>query len=212
LDKYESTSDSGVAISLTLAVVLGVIAVAGMSVGYGFAHLTGPSNTTTHTLTSSVTIFQTTSLTYTSTSTVVGVVSNKQHVDYYIHLVGVVGETSVLNYSGLIHLKAWDWGPPTSSCPPAGAAGGGPCATTETSLNFNATTSKASPTLQQDASQGTPISAGTLIGIASIGGQQTVVAKYDFTNLLVASYSINGQGNLPVDVVTLVFQKVAVVV
>ncbi len=82
----------------------------------------------------------------------------------------------------------------------------------ETSLNFNATTNKASVTIQKDASQGTPIATGSLIGAASIGGQQTVVAKYDFNNLLVSSYSTDSHGNLPVDVVTLVFRSVAVVV
>ena len=83
---------------------------------------------------------------------------------------------------------------------------------TDNSLDFNATTSKASVKLQMDASQGTPIPTGTIIGVATIGGQQTVVAKYDFTNLLVSSYSTDSHGTLPVDVVKLVFQNVTVIV
>ncbi|HEV2138279.1 MAG TPA: type VI secretion system tube protein Hcp [Nitrososphaerales archaeon] len=66
--------------------------------------------------------------------------------------------------------------------------------------------------IQMDASQGTPIPTGTFIGVATTGGQQTVVAKYDFTNLLVSSYSTDSHGTLPVDVVKLVFQNVTVVV
>ena len=192
------------------AVVIGLIVLIGVSSGITYFVAAGTGKTTTQTVTSSATIFQTASTTVTTTA--VGAVEPQQHPSYYILLAGVVGESSVLNYTQLIRLKGWDWGPPTTSCGPAGGPAGGPCNTMETSLKFNATTSKASVTIQKDATQGNPIPSGTLIGVATIGGQQTVVAKYDFTNLLVSSYSTNSQGSLPEDVVTLVFQNVTVVV
>lgn len=190
------------------ALVIGLIVVAGVSGVVGFAYGGLKTATQTTTTTSNVT----TVITVATPTTVVGTVDPQQHLIYYIALAGVTGEFSVLNYTGLIQLKAWDWGAPRTTCNPS-PAGGPPCTTGgQSTLDFNATTNKASVTLQQDASQGTPIATGTLIGVAFISGQTTVAVKYDFTNLLVASYSTNNSANLPVDVVTLVFQKVTVVV
>jgi type VI protein secretion system component Hcp len=191
------------------ALVIGLIStLAGLVVGYAGAGL--KMATQTQTTTSVGTTIQTVFSTVTTTAA--GNMAPQQHPSYFISLAGVSGEASVLNYTGLIQLKAWDWGPPRTACGPAGGPAGGSCNTMETSLNFNATTSKASVTLQMDASQGTPIPTGTLIGVATIGGQQTVVAKCDFTNLLVSSYSTDSHGTLPVDVVALVFQNVTIVV
>jgi hypothetical protein len=111
--------------------------------------------TQTQTTTSLVTTIQTAFNTITTTA--VGNIAPQQHPSYFILLAGVSGESSVPNYTGLIQPKAWDWGPPRTACGPAGGPAGGPCSTTETSLNFNATTSKASVTIQNDESQGTPI-------------------------------------------------------
>ncbi len=174
------------------ALVIGMIVLVGASSGITYLVAAGSGKTPTQTVTSSVTSIQTASTTITTIA--IGAVAPQQQPTYHILLAGVAGESSILNYSGLIQLKARDWGPPRMACGPAGGPAGGPCSTMETSLNFNATTNKASVTLQKDASQGTPIATGTLIGVASIGGQQTVVAKYDFTNILVSSYSTDSMG------------------
>jgi type VI protein secretion system component Hcp len=191
------------------ALVIGLKAtLAGLVMGYAGAGL--KMATQTQTTTSVETTIQTVFSTVTTSA--VGNIAPQQHPSYFISLAGVSGESSVLNYTGLIQLKAWDWGPPRTACSPAAGSAGGPCNTMETSLNFNATTSKASVTIQKDAGQGTPIPPGTLISVSTIGGQQTVVAKYYLTNLLVSSYSTDSHGTLPVDVVTLVFQNVTIVV
>jgi type VI protein secretion system component Hcp len=190
----------------SLAAILGLIVILAGVLGYGFVGLTPKPAQTTTIVTTATTITST----VTTTIGTPGTVQPVQHPTYFVLLAGITGESTVLNYSGIIQLKSWDWGPPRTSCGPAGTPGAPNCTSYTDSFDFNATTSKASQTIQQDAAQGTTISSGELIGVATIGGQPTVVLKLDFTELIVSSYSVNGQGNLPVDFVTLVFHMVTV--
>jgi type VI protein secretion system component Hcp len=180
------------------------VILAGVAV-YGFVGLT-PKPTQATIVTTATTITST----VTTTIGTPGSVQPVQHPTYYVLLAGITGESAILNYSGVIQLKSWDRGQPRTSCGPAGTPGAANCTTYIDSFDFNATTSKASQMIQQDAAQGTTVSAGELIGVATIGGQPTVVLKLDFTELVVSSYSVNGQGNLPVDSVTVVFHTVTV--
>lgn len=116
------------------------------------------------------------------------------HVDYYLKLDGIDGESTDAKCRGCIDIESFSWGAsnPTTS---AGGNNGGSGGTKPTfsDMSFSSKVSKASPDLTQAAATGQHIKEAKLT-CRKAGGDQQEYLTYTLENVLVSSYSSTGNG------------------
>ncbi len=131
------------------------------------------------------------------------------HVDFFLKIDGIEGESADHKHKGEIDLESWSWGE-TNSGSSAHGGGGGAGKVAMQDLHFTSKLSKASPKLALACATGHHIKQAVLHA-RKAGGKQEEYYKITFHDLLVSSYQIGGSahGDLaPVDQVSLNFSKI----
>jgi type VI secretion system secreted protein Hcp len=133
--------------------------------------------------------------------------------DMFLKLDGIPGESTDDKHRDEIVLESFSWGESNIGAhATATGAGAGAGKVSVQDFHFTARLSKASPTLMLYCASGKHIPTGQL-SMSRAGEERSAgdFLFYKFTNLLVSSVSEAGESsNLPLDAVSLAFQKVVV--
>lgn len=138
------------------------------------------------------------------------------HVDYFLKIDGIDGESIGKGHENQIEVDSFSWG--LSRHAATGGGGGAAGRAQFTGLNFGAVSSKASPPMLLAAASGKHIKFAILTG-SKTRGQGVDFLKIKFTDVLISSYQEsaisalaenmeNAGNNQPMDQVTLNFAKI----
>jgi type VI secretion system secreted protein Hcp len=128
-------------------------------------------------------------------------------VDYFLKLDSIDGESLDNKHKGEIELDSFSFGAHNTGTLASGG-GGGSGKVQFQDLHFVAKISKASPKLLQACANGKHIIKGTIVA-RKAGRDQQEFIKVVFEDLLVSSYSVNGDGIVgPVDSSGMAFMKI----
>jgi type VI secretion system secreted protein Hcp len=133
------------------------------------------------------------------------------HVDYFLKLEGVDGESADKAKKGWIDLESWSWGASQSGTF-SGGGGGGAGKVHMQDFHFVMKYSKASPKLMLACASGEHIKKGTLI-CRKAGTDQQEYLKIVMSDLLVSSYQSGGSSHgdvVPTDQISLNFAKIEI--
>ena len=132
-------------------------------------------------------------------------------VDYFLKLDGIEGESQDSKHKGEINIDSFSWGVSQSGSFAAGGGGGAGKVQVQ-DFHFTMRTSKASPNIFKKAVTGSHLKDAILTCRKAGGdGQSQEFLKFTLSDVLISSYSINGDGNSiigPEDAVSLNFAKV----
>lgn len=133
------------------------------------------------------------------------------HVDYFLKLQGVEGESDDSKHSKEIDILSWSWGE-TNSGHFAAQSGGGTGKVSMQDVHFTAKMNKATPALMQACAGGKHIPSGILTcrKPTGDGGQQDYLI-IKLTDILVSSYQTGGAMGgdvIPTDAFALNFAKI----
>ena len=131
----------------------------------------------------------------------------RSHVDYFLKIDGIPGESQDRTHKSEIDLSSWYWGETqATTVNQGGGLGAGKVSLKD--FRFVMTVNKASPKLALACAQGDHIKTAVLT-CRKAGMQQQEYLKYSFWDLMVTSYETTGdpQTPLPTDQITLAFTK-----
>jgi type VI secretion system secreted protein Hcp len=133
------------------------------------------------------------------------------HVDYFLKLDGIDGESGDAQFPKHIQLESWSWGETNSGQHSAGG-GGGTGKVSMQDFHFVMLMNNASPTLAQACANGRHIGFAEL-NCRKAGDTPQVFLKIKLTDLLVSSYQTGGSAHgelVPTDQISLNFAKIEV--
>jgi len=131
------------------------------------------------------------------------------HVDYFLKLDGIEGESPDAKHKAEIQLESWSWGESNSGTHSAGS-GGGAGKVAMQDFHFVMKANKASPKLMLACATGEHIPKGVLT-CRKAGKEQQEFLKVTMSDLLVSSYQTGGSGHgdvVPTDQISINFSKI----
>jgi type VI secretion system secreted protein Hcp len=131
------------------------------------------------------------------------------HVDYFLKLDGIEGESQDSKHKGEIDLESWSWGEAQGGTFSSGG-GGGAGKVHMQDFHFVMKVNKASPKLLLACASGEHIKKATLTA-RKAGKDQQEFLKITMSDLLVSSYQTGGSGHgdiVPTDQISLNFAKI----
>lgn len=130
------------------------------------------------------------------------------HVDYFLKLDGIDGESQDDKHKGEIDIQSFSWGA-TQSGSFAYGGGGGAGKVSMQDFHFTMRVNKASPKLMLACATGQHIPKGVLV-CRKAGEKPVEYMKVTFSDLLVSSYQTGGSSSevIPVDQISLNFAKI----
>ena len=132
-------------------------------------------------------------------------------VDYFLKIEGVDGESTDATHKGEIELESWSWGEAQHGTHASGG-GGGAGKVQMQDFHFMMNVNKASPKLFLNCATGAHIGNAVLTA-RKAGKDQQDYLKVTFSDLLVSSYTTNGDAHansLPVDSISLNFSTIEI--
>jgi type VI secretion system secreted protein Hcp len=129
------------------------------------------------------------------------IVNEPPHVDYFLHIDGIEGESTDQQHPNEIEMESFSWG----ELNPQIGQGAGKVQLQD--FHFVAKTSKASPKLMLYAASGKHIPEA-VITLRKAGSDQQDYIKIKLSEVIVTGYSINGTGSIPEDHFDLSFAKI----
>jgi type VI secretion system secreted protein Hcp len=131
------------------------------------------------------------------------------HVDCFLKIDGIEGESKDAKHKGSIEISSWSWGAAqTGTSSHGGGAGAGKVAMQD--AHFSMSVSKASPKLMLACAGGDHIKQAVLT-CRKAGKDQQEYLKYTFSDVLVASFQAGtGGGVTPTESLTLNFSKIEI--
>ena len=132
------------------------------------------------------------------------------HVDCFLKIDGIEGESKDAKHKGSIDISSWTWGAAqTGTSSHGGGAGAGKVAMQD--AHFSMSVSKASPKLMLACATGDHIKQAVLT-CRKAGTDQQEYLKYTFSDVLVSSFQTGGTsgGVTPTETFTLNFSKIEV--
>jgi type VI secretion system secreted protein Hcp len=133
------------------------------------------------------------------------------HVDFFLKIEGIEGESQDHKHKSEIDLESWSFGESQHGTSHAGG-GGGAGKVSMQDFHFVMRVNKASPKLFLACATGEHIKKATLT-CRKAGKEQQEYLKWNFTDLLISSYQTGGSAHgdaLPVDQISFNFSKVEV--
>ena len=130
------------------------------------------------------------------------------HVDFYLKIDGIEGESEDSKHAKEIEVLSWSWGESQSGTFASGGGGGGGKVAMN-DFNFLALTSKASPKLILACAEGQHIKSAVFSARKAGGGQQDYL-KITMSDIIVSSYSVSAGSEIPTEGVSLNFAKIEV--
>ncbi len=130
-------------------------------------------------------------------------------VDYFLKIDGIDGESLDSKHKGEISVESWSWGESNAGTHAHGG-GGGAGKVSMQDFSFVTHVSKASPKLALACANGEHIKKAVLV-CRKAGKDQQEFYKVTMSDLLIASYHINGHGGsevIPTDQISLNFAKI----
>lgn len=131
-------------------------------------------------------------------------------VDYFLKLDGITGESQDKAHKGEINIDSFSWGASQSGSVAVGG-GGGTGKVQFQDFHFTMATSKASPNLFLKCATGQHLKDAVLTCRKAGGdGQGQEFLKFTLSDVLISSYSVNGDSSIiaPTDSLSLNFAKV----
>ena len=131
------------------------------------------------------------------------------HVDYFLKIEGIDGESFDHKHKSSIDLHSWSWGE-TQSGTHASGGGGGAGKVSMQDFSFSMHVNKSSPKLLLACATGEHIKSA-LLTCRKAGKTQLEFLKIKLCDCLVSSYQTGGHGSgdiIPVDQVSLNFAKI----
>jgi type VI secretion system secreted protein Hcp len=132
------------------------------------------------------------------------------HVDCFLKIDGIEGESKDTKHKGSIEISGWSWGAAqTGTSSSGGGAGAGKVAMQD--AHFSMSVSKASPKLMLACAKGDHIKQAVLT-CRKAGTDQQEYLKYTFSDVLISSFQTGGAGGgvTPTETLTLNFSKIEV--
>src|SRR6516165_9679323 len=132
------------------------------------------------------------------------------HVDCFLKIDGIEGESKDTKHKGSIEISGWSWGAAqTGTSSHGGGAGAGKVAMQD--AHFSMSVSKASPKLMLACATGDHIKQAVLT-CRKAGTDQQEYLKYTFSDVLVSSFQTNGAsgGGTPTESLSLNFSKIEI--
>ena len=132
------------------------------------------------------------------------------HVDCFLKIDGIEGESKDTKHKGSIEISGWSWGAAqTGTSSSGGGAGAGKVAMQD--AHFSMSVSKASPKLMLACATGDHIKQAVLT-CRKAGKDQQEYLKYTFSDVLISSFQTGGNagGVTPTETVALNFSKIEV--
>src|SRR3954454_21312085 len=132
------------------------------------------------------------------------------HVDSFLKIEGIEGESKDSKHKGSIEISSWSWGAAqTGTSSSGGGAGAGKVAMQD--AHFSMGVSKASPKLMLACAGGDHIKQAVLT-CRKAGKDQQEYIKYTFSDVLVSSFQTGGNngGITPTETLTLNFSKIEI--
>lgn len=129
-------------------------------------------------------------------------------VDMFLKLDGIDGDSSAHKHKGEIELLSFSWGLSQSGASSGGGGGAGKVQVGDFVITKQIDAS--SPKLMEACCQGEHIKEGTLTVITRGRANEQEYMKLKLTDILISSYQTGGNGNGPMDQVTLNFAAVDV--
>ena len=133
------------------------------------------------------------------------------HVDYFLKITGVDGESSDDKHKGEIELESWSFGATQMGVGHSGG-GGGAGKVAMQDFHFVMRVSKASPKLFQGCATGEHFKDATVVA-RKAGKEQQEYLKIKLTDVLVSSYQQGGSGGsnvVPTDQISFNFAKIEI--
>lgn len=133
------------------------------------------------------------------------------HVDYFLKIEGIDGESFDHKHKGEIDLKSWSWGE-TQSGTHASGGGGGAGKVSMQDFSFGMHVNKSSPKLMLACANGEHLKSA-LLTCRKAGKDAQEFLKIKLTDCLVSSYQTGGHEGadiIPVETVTLNFAKIEI--
>lgn len=130
-------------------------------------------------------------------------------VDYYLKIDGIPGESTKKGMEEQIEVLSWSWGESNAGSF-AGSGGGGGGKVVMQDFHFSMQVCKASPKLMLACATGQHVKGATLTA-RKAGGTQGAYMTFKFTDLLISSYQIGGNGGsdiIPADQISFNYTKV----
>jgi type VI secretion system secreted protein Hcp len=131
------------------------------------------------------------------------------HVDYFLKIDGIEGESLDSKHAKEIELESWSFGATQGGTFQAGG-GGGAGKVAMQDFHFVMKVNKATPKLFLACSSGEHIKSATLT-CRKAGKEQQEFLKWTFSDILVSSYQTGGSGSgdvVPLDQISLNFAKI----
>jgi type VI secretion system secreted protein Hcp len=131
------------------------------------------------------------------------------HVDYFLQLTGIEGESTDSKHKNEIDLESWSWGE-TQTGGFSYGGGGGAGKVQMQDFHFTMKANKASPKLFLACATGEHIAKGVLT-CRKAGGEQQEFVTVTLSDLLVSSYQSGGSAHgdiVPIDQISLNFGKI----
>ena len=132
------------------------------------------------------------------------------HVDCFLKIDGIEGESKDAKHKGSIEISGWSWGAAQTGTSSSGGGGGaGKVAIQD--AHFSMSVSKASPKLMLACASGDHIKQAVLT-CRKAGKDQQEYLKYTFSDVLVSSFQTNGAsgGGTPTESLSLNFSKIEI--
>ena len=126
-------------------------------------------------------------------------------VDYFLKLDGIPGDSTDAKHKGEIDVVAFSWGVARPGSPAPGRGGAGKAIFED--LLVVARTSKASPKLWQACATGQHLKSAVLV-CRKAGKAPVEFLKVTLEDVIITSYEIEGDDELPLDQVALAFAKI----
>ena len=130
------------------------------------------------------------------------------HVDYFLKLDGIEGESTDAKHKNEIELESWSWGESNSGSSAHGT-GSGVGKVSMQDFHFTMKVNKATPKLMLACANGQHIAKGVLVA-RKAGEEQQEYMTITLSDLLVSSYQTGGSSGdiIPVDQISLNFSKI----
>ena len=127
--------------------------------------------------------------------------------DYFLKIDGVPGESTGSGHLGEIDVLSWSWGV-TNSVPQGRGSGGGEGKASFHDFSFVHNVDKASPVLFSRLVSGTHIKEAEITVRRAGQGQNQDYLKYTFTDVIITSLQVNGNGGEPAETISFNFGSV----
>lgn len=123
-------------------------------------------------------------------------------VDYYLKIDGIDGESTDSKHKNWIEIESYSFGASRS----VSGGGGGAGKVLIQDLMVTKTLDKSSPKLFLATATGEHIKSAEIVLVKSGKGQEFL--KWKFTDVIISSYNVSGEGDIPTDQVSFSFSKV----